>query len=132
MHRLLKEALTARSRAVAPLTHFTVGCALETIDGTIIHGANIESVIPALSLCAERSAIAAALSQGHRQFKRIAVMADYPSPIPPCGVCRQMILEFAPDAEIVMGNTQGQERSVPSVRAFLPEAYEATFLNPRR
>lgn len=124
MHQLLQEAVKARIRAVAPLTQFTVGCAVEATDGTIIYGANIESVIPALSLCAERSAIAAALSQGHRKFKRIAVIADYPTPIPPCGVCRQMLLEFAPDAEIIMGNTKGQERIVKSVREFLPEAYE--------
>lgn len=124
MHRLLKEALTARARAVAPLTHFEVGCALEAADGVIIHGVNIESVIPALSMCAERSAIAAALSMGYQSIKRIAVIADYPGPIPPCGVCRQMLLEFAPDAEIIMGNTQGQERTVSSVRDLLPEAYQ--------
>lgn len=124
MHPLLQVAAKARKNAVVPVTHFAVGCAIETVDGTIICGANIESGVLTPSLCAERSAIAAALSQGHRAFRRIAVVADYPSPVPPCGVCRQVLLEFAPDAEIVMGNLKGQERVVKSIRDLLPEAFE--------
>jgi cytidine deaminase len=123
MHRLLKEALTARIHAVAPLSGVTVGCALEASDGTIIHGGNIESVIPVLSVCAERNAICAALSRGLRDFQRIAVIADFKTPIPPCGACRQFLLEFAPQAEIIIGNVKGEEKVFQSVLQLLPEPY---------
>lgn len=123
MHRLLKEALTARDRAVAPLSNVAVGCALEATDGTIIHGCNIESAIPVLSVCAERAAIISALARGYRDFKHIAVIADFNSPIPPCGACRQFILEFAPKAEITIGNLKGESKSFQSVLKLLPEPY---------
>lgn len=123
MHRLLKEALTARNHAVATLSTVAVGCALETSDGTILHGCNIESAIPVLSVCAERAALIAALARGYRDFKHIAVIADFNSPIPPCGACRQFILEFAPKAEIIIGNLKGQERTFKSVLELLPEPY---------
>lgn len=123
MQRLLKEALTARQHAVCPLSSVAVGCALEASDGTIIHGCNIESAIPTLSACAERTAIFAALAQGLRDFKRIAVIADFNSPIPPCGACRQLILEFAPHAEIIIGNLKGETKVFQSVLKLLPEPY---------
>lgn len=123
MQRLLKEALTARTQAIVPLSGVAVGCALEATDGTIIHGCNIESVIPVLSSCAERTAIYAALARGLRDFKRIAVIADFNSPIPPCGACRQFLLEFAPKAEIIIGNLKGDIKTFQSVLKLLPEPY---------
>lgn len=123
MHKLLKEAETARSHALAPLSGVTVGAALETADGAIVHGCTVESVIPVLSVCAERSAILSALAQGRRDFRRIAVIADFHNPIPPCGACRQFLLEFAPDAEIIIGNLKGEARRFASVLELLPEPY---------
>lgn len=123
MHTLLKAALDARQKAHAPLSGVTVGCALETSDGTIIQGCNIESAIPILSSCAERTAIMSAISQGLRDIQRIAVIAEFKDPIPPCGACRQFILEFAPNAEILIGNLKGQERTFKSVLELLPEPY---------
>lgn len=123
MHKLLKEAEGARDRAVASLSGVTVGAAVETADGTIIHGCNVESAIPALSVCAERSAILSALAQGRREFRRIAVIADFQHPIPPCGACRQFLLEFAPEAEIIIGNLKGEARRFASVLELLPEPY---------
>lgn len=123
MHPLLKSALAARQKAVVPLSDIQVGAAVELSDGTVILGCNIESAIPVLSSCAERTAIMTALSQGRRDICRIAVIADFNSPIPPCGACRQFILEFAPNAEIVIGNVKGQERVFKSVAELLPEPY---------
>jgi len=122
-HQLLKEALKARTNAISPLSGFSVGCALEIDDGTIVYGANVESGIPVLSSCAERSAIISALSQGFRKFKRIAVIADYPRPTPPCGACRQFILEFAPDAEIITGNLKGDVKHYENITELMPNAY---------
>lgn len=123
MHPLLKAAQDARSKAHVPLSGVQVGAALELGDGTIIQGCNIESVIPILSSCAERTAIMFAIMQGRRDIKRIAVIADFNTPIPPCGACRQFILEFAPNAEIIIGNLKGQERTFKSVLELLPEPY---------
>lgn len=123
MHPLLKTALDARLRAHAPLSGIQVGVALELEDGTIIQGCNVESVIPVLSCCAERTAIVSAIAQGHRNIRKIAVIADFKTPIPPCGACRQFILEFAPNAEIIIGNMKGQERTFKSVLELLPEPY---------
>lgn len=123
MHPLLKVALDARQKAIVPLSGIQVGAAVELTDGSIIQGCNIESVIPVLSSCAERTAIMAAIAQGHRDIRRIAVIADFKSPIPPCGACRQFILEFAPDAEILIGNVKGQQRTFASVTELIPEPY---------
>lgn len=123
MHPLLKAALDARRKAHVPLSGVQVGAALELADGTVIQGCNIESVIPVLSSCAERTAIMSAIAQGRRDVRRIAVIADFTTPIPPCGACRQFILEFAPDAEIIIGNLKGQERTFKSVLELLPEPY---------
>ncbi len=123
MHPLLKIALDARQRAVAPLSGVQVGAALELGDGTIISGCNIESAIPILSSCAERTALITALAQGHRDIRRIAVIADFRHPIPPCGACRQLILEFAPNAEIIIGNLKGEEETFKSVLELLPIPY---------
>lgn len=123
MHPLLKAALDARPKAHVPLSGVQVGAALELDDGTVIQGCNIESVIPILSSCAERTAIILAIAQGRRDIRRIAVIADFNAPIPPCGACRQFILEFAPKAEIIIGNLKGQERTFKSVLELLPEPY---------
>jgi cytidine deaminase len=123
MHPLLKVALDARQKAIAPLSGVRVGAALELTDGTVIPGCNIESVIPVLSSCAERTAIMTALSQGHRDICRIAIIADFKHPVPPCGACRQFILELAPHAEIIIGNIKGGETRFKSVLELLPEPY---------
>jgi cytidine deaminase len=101
---LVAAARAARAHAVADFSGFKVGAALETRDGTIITGCNIENASYGLTLCAERVAIFKALSEGHRQFARIAVVADTGSPTPPCGACRQIIWEFCGDVEVIMAN----------------------------
>ena len=103
--KLVVAARAARQHAVADFSGFKVGAALETAAGDIITGCNIENASYGLTLCAERVAIFKALSEGHRTFTRIVVVADTESPTPPCGACRQIIWEFCGDAEVIMANT---------------------------
>jgi cytidine deaminase len=101
---LVAAARAARAHAVADYSGFKVGAALETADGRIVTGCNIENATYGLTLCAERVAMFKALSEGLRTFTRIAVVADTASPTPPCGSCRQILWEFAGDIEVVLAN----------------------------
>jgi cytidine deaminase len=101
---LVAAARSARARALAEYSGFKVGAALETSDGTIVTGCNIENATYGLTICAERVAIFKALSEGHREFGRIVVVADTQSPTPPCGPCRQILWEFAGDIEVVLAS----------------------------
>ena len=101
---LVAAARAARERAVADFSGFKVGAAIETSDGVIVTGCNIENASYSLTICAERVAIFKAVSEGHRSFTRIAVVADTPAPTPPCGPCRQIIWEFCGDIEVIMAN----------------------------
>jgi cytidine deaminase len=104
---LLESAREARSRAYAPYSTFTVGAAVETEDGTVVGGANVENASYGLSLCAERSALAAAVSQGHRAFRAIAVAGPEGALTSPCGACRQFIAEFDPAMPVTFTSPDG-------------------------
>jgi cytidine deaminase len=104
---LVAAARQARRYARAPYSGFKVGAALETIDGTIVTGCNIENATYGLTLCAERVALVKALSEGHGVFTRIAVVADTADPTPPCGPCRQLLWEYCGDIEVILGNLRG-------------------------
>ena len=105
---LIALARQARERAVATFSGFKVGAALEAADGAVILGCNIENATYGLTICAERTAIFKAVSDGIRAFTRIAVVADTQSPTPPCGPCRQIIWEFCGDVEVIMANLSGE------------------------
>jgi cytidine deaminase len=104
---LLAAAASARLRAQARYSGFLVGAALETVDGQIISGCNIENATYGLTLCAERVALVKALSEGHVLFTRVAIVADTSVPTPPCGTCRQMLWEYCGDIEVVISNLDG-------------------------
>jgi cytidine deaminase len=104
---LVTAATDARTRAQAPYSNFMVGAALETSDGVVIGGCNIENATYGLTLCAERVALVKALSDGHSIFTRIAVVADTEAPTPPCGPCRQLLWEYCGDIDIILGNLNG-------------------------
>ncbi|OGQ21911.1 MAG: hypothetical protein A3C46_01435 [Deltaproteobacteria bacterium RIFCSPHIGHO2_02_FULL_44_16] len=112
MDKLIVKALEVREHAVVHQTGYKVGAALETIDGKVYVGANVESPSAIIHVCAERTAIFSALSAGERKFKRIAVVAERDQPIPPCGFCRQTLLEFAPEIEVIMANLEGESKTV--------------------
>ena len=101
---LLAAARAAREFAQAHYSHFKVGAALETVDGQIVTGCNIENATYGLTLCAERVALVKALSEGHSVFTRIAVVADTEAPTPPCGPCRQLLWEYCGDIDVLLGN----------------------------
>ena len=102
--RLVAAARAAREHAVADFSGFKVGAALETADGRVITGCNVENASYGLTVCAERVAIFKALSEGHRSFRQIVVVADTEAPTPPCGACRQIIWEFCGDIAVVLAN----------------------------
>jgi cytidine deaminase len=101
---LVDAARDARERAQAAYSQFKVGAALETIDGRIVTGCNIENATYGLTVCAERVALFKALSDGHVIFSRIVIVADTASPTPPCGPCRQLLWEYGGDLQVVLAN----------------------------
>lgn len=103
---LVAAARAAREHAQAHYSGFKVGAALETADGTLVTGCNIENATYGLTLCAERVALVKAVSEGHTAFSRIAVVADTTDPAPPCGPCRQLLWEYCGDIAVVLGNLE--------------------------
>jgi cytidine deaminase len=124
---LIKAATAVRENAYAPFSEFKVGSALETDDGQIIVGSNVESASYGLTVCAERVAVWNAISQGKRKIKRIAVVADTESLTPPCGVCRQIIWEFGGDIPVLLANLKGKTETV-QMKDLLPRAFDTKFL----
>jgi len=127
MEDIIAIANVARDRSLAPFSNFHVGAAIETEDGKVYTGCNIESASYGLTVCAERVAIWKALSEGERHFKRLAIVADTETLTPPCGTCRQIIWEFARDATIVLANLSG-EQEIIQMRDLLPRAFDVRFL----
>jgi cytidine deaminase len=124
---LVAAARTARENAVATFSGFKVGAALETADGSVITGCNVENATYGLTICAERVAMFKALSEGHRQFTRIAIIADTEAPTPPCGACRQILWEFGGDLEVTLANLTG-EKGTHRLKDLLPLPFDARLL----
>ena len=97
--RLLEMAIEARKNAYVPYSGYAVGAALETKDGHVFTGCNVENAAYGNTLCAERTALVKAVSEGYREFTKIAIAASGSAPYP-CGACRQSLSEFAPDLEV--------------------------------
>ena len=125
--KLLEAALTVRQNAHAAFSQFKVGAALETADGHIITGCNVENATYGLTICAERVAIFKAISEGARKFTRIAVAADTDVLTPPCGACRQILWEFCGNAELILVNLEGKTESF-RLKDIFPRPFDASFL----
>lgn len=125
--RLLERAREARERAYAPFSQFKVGAAIQLADGRIFTGCNVECSSYGLTLCAERTAIACAVVQGGGEVVAVAIIADTERPCPPCGACRQWILEWGPQAQVVMSNLKGDIEET-TIGTLLPGAFTAGFL----
>lgn len=121
MDELVKRALAARKFAQAKYSDFAVGAAVEA-GGKIFTGINVESSSYGLTICAERVALAKALSEGETEITRISVIADTEEPVSPCGACRQLLLDYAPEADIIMANIKGKTKTM-KVRDLLPYAF---------
>jgi cytidine deaminase len=130
LDRLVAAAAAVRLKAFAPFSHFLVGAALEAEDGTIVTGCNVESASYGLTICAERVAVFKGVSEGFHRFNRVAVVADTDTPTPPCGACRQILWEFAPDAEVLLANLSGKVVRF-TMRDLLPAAFDARQLGER-
>jgi cytidine deaminase len=124
---LVRAAREARRFACADFSSFKVGAALETRDGQVITGCNIENATYGLTICAERVAMFKALSEGHREFRRIAIVADTEAPTPPCGACRQVLWEFGGDLEVILANLV-QETGRHTLGELLPHPFDARLL----
>ncbi|HEY3739760.1 MAG TPA: cytidine deaminase [Bryobacteraceae bacterium] len=124
---LIEAALAARLHAHAPYSHFLVGAAIETDDGRIVTGCNVENATYGLTVCAERVAVFKAISEGIRKFKAIAVSADSKVLTPPCGACRQILWEFLGDVPVTLVNLEGQTETFQLSEIF-PRPFDASFL----
>lgn len=120
-------ARRAREHADAAFSNFKVGAALEAADGTVFAGCNIENATFGLGICAERVAMFKGLSEGHRVFTRIAIVADTETPAPPCGACRQILWEFGGDIGIELANLK-RERGSYRLKDLLPMPFDARLL----
>ena len=119
---LAEKAVEAKSRALPTYSNFHVGAALLTVDDKIYTGCNIESSSYSLTICAERTAIFKAISEGERKFNAIAVAGDTEGFISPCGACRQVISDLCGDIDVVLVNSKN-ETKVIKTSELLPFAF---------
>ena len=108
---LIEAATKARDHAHAPYSKFSVGAALLTKSGKIFTGCNVENVSLGLTICAERSAVAAAIAAGEKELAAIAIVTDFLEPVFPCGACRQVLSEFNPKIEVIASTIEGRNET---------------------
>lgn len=125
---LRSAAAEARSAAHAPYSGFRVGAALEGVSGAIFKGCNVESASFGATICAERSALAAGVTAGETGFRRLVVVTGGTRPVAPCGICRQALMEFGGDLEVV--SVAGGEEASWRLSELLPEAFRGERLGP--
>ncbi|MGM9927624.1 MAG: cytidine deaminase [Bacillus sp. (in: firmicutes)] len=127
--KLIEEAKAAREKAYVPYSKFKVGAALVTKDGKVFHGCNIENAAYSMCNCAERTALFSAYAHNEKEFETMAVIADTPGPVSPCGACRQVISELCPpDMVVVLSNLKGDIQEI-TVSQLLPGAFSPEDLN---
>lgn len=122
MDALLARARAAKENAHAPYSEFRVGAALLADDGSVHVGCNVENASYGLTNCAERVAMGSAVARGHRGFRAVAISTDGPAPTPPCGACRQVLAEFAPDMIVV--SEAGGRKATWTVDELLPHRFQ--------
>src|SRR5690349_18914941 len=130
MTLLRERALGAMTRAYAPYSAFRVGAALLGSDGSITEGCNVENAAYPAGLCAERGAFAAAVARGVRTFESIAIATEAEEPTPPCGICRQVLEEFAPHLQVLSITRDGREARW-TMDDLLPRAFTPKSLDRR-
>lgn len=124
---LLAFAREAQEKAYAPYSSFRVGAAVYTAEGEIFQGVNVENAAWG-TICAERSALVAAVSAGYQDITAVAVVGDSEAPTVPCGTCRQALAEFNPEMRVIMGG-QSDDVMVMTLDELLPEAFVRGYLD---
>ena len=124
---LCQKATEMLDMAYVPYSHFPVGAALECSDGTVFTGCNVENAAYGPTICAERTAIVKAVSEGHRDFVRIAIAGKSDDFCVPCGTCRQVMMEFSPGLEVICMNSRGESKKF-TLKELLPYGFDSTFL----
>lgn len=124
---LMQRAIAMLEKSYCPYSHFPVGAALECTDGTVFTGCNIENAGYTPTICAERVAVAKAVSEGHTNFARIAIAGKSQDYCVPCGVCRQVLQEFAPELEVICANGAGETKTF-TLKELLPYGFDRSWL----
>ena len=124
---LCQKAIAMLDMAYVPYSHFPVGAALLCKDGTVFTGCNIENAAYGDTICAERTAIFKAVSEGHRDFASIAIAGRSDDYCVPCGSCRQVMMEFAPDLTVICLNKNGESRKF-TLKELLPYGFDQSWL----
>jgi cytidine deaminase len=127
---LLRQAWDVLENSYSPYSKMRVGAVLRARDGQVFAGCNVENASFGLTVCAERSAISAAVGLGVREFESIAIVSDGKAPLMPCGACRQVLLEFAPELRVLVESRDG-ERVETTLQALLPSSFRPGDLSPR-
>lgn len=126
--KLIDAALNARQKAYAPYSHYTVGAAILSSSGKIFPGANVENAVYPLTICAERSAVSRAVSDGERKFTAIAIATKNGGM--PCGACRQVLIEFGPQILVIVVDENGKVLHESPVSDLLPGYFSPVDLVP--
>ena len=119
---LMEKAELVSQNAYVPYYRFQVGAAIECADGSVFTGCNVENAALGSTICAERTAACKAVSEGHRDFKRIAIYAESKDYCMPCGACRQFLAEFAPDMDVLCAKAGGRYVSY-RLKELLPHTF---------
>ena len=125
--QLIEEATKALERSYAPYSGFRVGAALLAKSGEVYSAANVENASSGAAICAERAAIAKAVSEGEKEFEALAVVAETEEPVAPCGICRQNLIEFGEEIKVIMANTKG-DAEIATIEELLPRGFKGQYL----
>lgn len=123
IHDLLKQAEVAKQNAYVPYSHFHVGACLVDDKGNRYLGCNVENASYGAAICAERTAVTKAVSMGAQKFQAIAITSDSDQPTYPCGICRQVLVEFAPDMTVICANAALDQYTVHKASELLPHYF---------
>ena len=127
-NQIFRQLKRIRENAIVPYSKFRVGAVLKASSGKLYSGHNIESSSYSLTICAERVALFKALSEGERQFSEIHILADGVDFCPPCGACRQLLMDFTPEIDIFLYNQNGQSKHF-KISDLLPQAFTSALLS---